>query len=268
MARSRKKRRATVDVGGGANWMDTYGDLVTLLLCFFVLLFAMSSIDAAKWDQIATSFSGVPAIQVIPMDMSEAMAKPITMIPTTQGDPTPTPAMPQVEDPISVVDEILQILYENMSAHFQDTGIVVELIPDHVNSLLTVRFNDSVFFNSAQADLLPGSEVILSELVELFAANAQYINLIDIQGHTDNVPINTPRFPDNWALSGARASSALRYILESEQILPEKLYYGGYGEYHPVASNDTVEGRAKNRRVDFVIEAKKTLSPVDNPHAK
>ncbi|MDR0951744.1 MAG: flagellar motor protein MotB [Oscillospiraceae bacterium] len=251
MARPRKS--GGDDEGGGANWMDTYGDLVTLLLCFFVLLFAMSTIDQAKWDQIATSFSGVPVIQVIPMDVSEVMSKPISTIPTTVDNPEDTPA-PTVSEPPETVDENFEMLYDNMQGYFEDNGIAAELIPDFDNSVLTMRFNDSVFFDSGQDDLLPGSTEILDKLIVLFEDNMEYIEFIDIQGHTDNVPINTAEFPNNFALSGDRAWSTLDYIMASGRIDGEKLKIGGYGEYHPVADNSTAEGRAQNRRVDFVIE--------------
>jgi chemotaxis protein MotB len=245
--------------------MDTYGDLVTLLLCFFVLLFAMSTIDAVKWAQIVTSFSEMPVIDVVPMNPQFIMQDAVERIPTSEPLKTPqdaTPNQPDSTAPDPTINEedphsIFHILQQNMQDFLDTNELDAMMIVDEANLEITIRFNDNVFFNPGDADLLPGSDELLDMMIEAFVQNLDYVQLIRIEGHTDPVPIHSYRFPSNWELSAARAGSALQYIVSADRIDPAKLNLGGYGEYHPVADNDTTEGRALNRRVDFVMQAKK-----------
>jgi chemotaxis protein MotB len=110
-----------------------------------------------------------------------------------------------------------------------------------------------VLFDSGKANLKDEAVEILSKITVAIRTYEQSIQMIRIEGHTDNVPINTAEFPSNWELSTARAVTVLKFLIQNQNLSPEMLSAVGYGEYHNIAGNDTAEGRAKNRRVDFVI---------------
>jgi chemotaxis protein MotB len=115
---------------------------------------------------------------------------------------------------------------------------------------LTIRFLDTALFDLGQADLKPEARAILDNVASILRSLP---NPIRVEGHTDNLPINTYRFPSNWELSTARATTVVRYLAEKHGIPPDRLSAAGYGEWRPVAPNDTPEHRAQNRRVDIVV---------------
>lgn len=115
---------------------------------------------------------------------------------------------------------------------------------------LMIRFLDTTLFDLGQADLKPEARLILDNVAQILVSMP---NRIRVEGHTDDLPINTYRFPSNWELSTNRATTVVRYFIEHHGLSPEQFSAAGYGEWHPVAPNDTVEQRAQNRRVDIVI---------------
>ncbi|MDR1589095.1 MAG: OmpA family protein [Oscillospiraceae bacterium] len=265
MATPRRRESSGGDEGGGANWMDTYGDLVTLLLCFFVLLFSFSSVDAKKWEALVGAFSGTTAIAIPSLSPEQVIEKPIELIARTSGDlimKDEEESNPQgdgeTEGNYDYMNEDAYLnllkLEENINDFFDQNGLAFDVIPDRDTFTITVRIGSNVFFNSGEAELLPDALPVLDKLTELLAANDSRYVLLTIEGHTDNVPINTSRYPTNWELSALRAVNTLRYVLDKDVIQPGKLSAMGYGEHHPVETNETTEGRASNRRVDFVIQ--------------
>ena len=250
---SRRRQSSSDDEGGGANWMDTYGDLVTLLLCFFVLLFSFSSIDSQKWESLAGAFSGSTAINIPILDPSMALQNPIELIVTTENEEDES-LDPTTQQKLMSVDERLLELYENVSEFVEEHELGASVYVDFSQYTVIVRFEDNIFFNSGDAAIRKESEPVLDHLVTLFLETEDLYEMIRIEGHTDNVPIHTVKYDSNWELSGGRSMSTIRYFIEHGNLDPAKISGVGYGEYHPIASNDTVEGRASNRRVDFVIE--------------
>jgi chemotaxis protein MotB len=249
------------DEGGGANWMDTYGDLVTLLLCFFVLLFSFSSVDARKWEALVGAFSGSTAVVIPGMTPEQAIEKPITLLSRTTGDlilkENSTGSDPEA-NPDDYTNRLawlnLQELERSIREYMAIHNLDIQIITDRDRYIITMRIGSNVLFNSGEADLLPEALPVLDSAVETLIENRNRYVMVNIEGHTDNVPINTERYPDNWALSASRAVNTLRYIVEKDVIALNQLSAVGYGEYHPVESNETPEGRASNRRVDFVIQ--------------
>ncbi|MDR2357202.1 MAG: OmpA family protein [Oscillospiraceae bacterium] len=261
MATPRRRESSGGDEGGGANWMDTYGDLVTLLLCFFVLLFSFSSIDAKKWEALVGAFSGTTAITIPSLSPDIVMEKPIQLISRTTGEKITSEAPP--EDPGSessasyenrkAYENLLELeasINEFLSVH----DLSVRIITDRDTFTITLRVGSNVFFNSGESDLLPEALPVLDKLTEIFVENLPRFVNVNIEGHTDNVPINTPKYSSNWELSTFRAVNTLHYILDKEVIPPDKVSATGWSEFHPVETNETPEGRAVNRRVDFVIQ--------------
>jgi len=231
--------------------MDTYGDLVTLLLCFFVLLFSFSTIDSRKWEALVGAFAGETMVAIPVLSPAMALEKPIALEPQTgetSDDSQRNTATVDIEALMSLAAAIGTFIQEN-----QLEG-QVEIATDYENFVLIIRFADAVLFDSGNDVLRPEAMQTLNLLVEALTQNLQYIELIRIEGHTDNLPIRTAKFDSNWELSVFRAVRTLRYLIDSGRIEPNKLSAVGYGEHRPIRTNNTAEGRASNRRVDFVIE--------------
>jgi Flagellar motor protein len=253
---ARKKRGG--DVGEGANWMDTYGDLVTLLLCFFVLLYSFSTVDAEKWEELVGAFSGLGiGVNAIPaMDMRTVVDSPIALeIDTSLAN---TPHDPSSEDKGNGVLDLsyFYALVDSLSEFIEENNLSASLFTQEDTLTVTLRINENTLFDSGDATLKTTSYAFLDDLAELFAEQIDIINAINIEGHTDTDPIRTSQYEDNWDLSTKRATNAARYIMEANTgVDAKKLIPQGMGEYHPVATNSTAEGKAMNRRVDFVIQS-------------
>lgn len=217
-----------------APWIISYGDMVTLLLTFFVLLYSFSLVDLRKFQDLSTSMAkafGGGALQ-------SGGDKVIQMFPETA--PLPREA----------VSADVAEAAKKAEAFLRKEGLqsVAAVLPQERG--VVIRFQDTVLFDIGQAELRP-------EAVETAHKLARYLktvpNQIRIEGHADNVPIHNARYASNWELSVARATRFLSFLQRSGDLPPEKLSAAGYGEYRPVAGNDTEEGRRKNRRVDVVI---------------
>ena len=226
---------------GAPEWMTTYGDMVTLLLCFFVLLFALSTIDVEKFKIIMSSFQGSLSV----MESGKTIENSEFITDALNEDRT-TKQLEELEDFKKLQEELESYLEENAI----DQQVLVEL---EYRGLL-IRFRDNVLFDSGQADLKPGARIILNFLTDLLKKDEFKDKFIRVEGHTDSDPIISIRkFPTNWELSAARSSNVVRFMAEEMNLEPHRLSASGYSEYHPVAPNDTGENKAKNRRVDIVI---------------
>src|SRR5690606_842790 len=237
-----KRRRAQSDTEsapGSPLWMTTYSDMVTLLLAFFVLLFSLSSIDAKKFEQVVIAMRG--ALGVL------------------EGSPSSSP------DNLLDTSGMMEALGDHFARDLQQLGQVEADLRRTLDRLgleqsvslsydergLVVRFLEGILFDTGRADLRPDALPVLEELAATLAGLPNHIR---VEGHTDNVPIRTVRFPSNWDLSVNRATTVVRYFLEHhEGFSPKRLSAAGYGEFRPIADNETPQGRQQNRRVDIVV---------------
>lgn len=262
--RDRKKAEEPQEEGSPA-WMNTYGDMVTLLLTFFVLLFSFSTVDAEKWEDIVNSLSGLKVVAIAAMDPNapentSELGEGRFVITSSTPSPseTPTTSAQDTEDGGNVIEikERFEELYEKIKNHIEthDLGYILNVEYVDENTIL-LRMSDSAFFDPGEANIDEDAKVALDEVCEIIEDYTDLIRLIRIEGHTDNVPISNAHFADNWELSMARADKVRKYVMNVTEIDPALLVACYFGEYHPVATNDTLEGRAKNRRVDFVIES-------------
>jgi len=280
--------------GEGANWMDTYGDLVTLLLTFFVLLFSMSSIDAVKWAELQGAFSGMGVLSAQdnvfqvqmqpPLSIEQATAQVIEQPDTLQQtenasavasaefDLSNPEELEKLQQMLNAASEEYNRLVANIETETDGNNLAAEIYMDPSNYSIVLRFSDNVFFDSSKAELKPPAQEQLDIVRKILAANQSLFSVIRIEGHTDNVPISTKEFPSNMELSTARATVVYHYLMDpkgkqledSEIIDPVKVIASGYGEWHPVADNGTSEGRTQNRRVDFVIEGFRETHFIDD----
>lgn len=227
------RKKVVEEKKGAAEWMATYGDLVTLLLCFFVLLFSMSTIDNQKFKAIITSMQG--SLGVLDSGIIVEMDPITTNFP---GDIS--------EDENEEFKKILEQISDFIKKNGLEKSITLKL--DERG--LLIRFLDTVLFDSGKADIKNEAKYIIEMISDVIKESDKSIR---VEGHTDNVPINTGRFPSNWELSTTRAVNVVKYIIELKDIEPWRISAAGYGEYHPIDTNDTSEGKQRNRRVDIVI---------------
>lgn len=249
MARRRKKDDG--GGGGGSNWMDTYGDMVTLLLTFFILLFSFSTIDAKKWEIIVQSFTGSGTSILSAMNIEQVVQAPISLEINSQTEEKKTPDEGSVDQDL----ENFYRLVANLKDFIEENEISAELYPEPDTFTVTLRFQDNILFDSGDASIKTEGKPIIANLAEVIVMNSDIIDTITIEGHTDTDPINTALYVDNWDLSSKRANNTVRELQLNAEINPVILRPLGLGEHHPVSDNDSTAGKAQNRRVDFVIKS-------------
>ncbi|MBM3282720.1 hypothetical protein FJY90_00565 [Candidatus Gottesmanbacteria bacterium] len=224
-------------------WMMTYGDLVTQLLCFFILLMSFSVISSIKFREVVVSLqealSGTGALPAWQIAMQNVETPPLENIARTSEDNDEE--ILRMIGVKSKLDELIKDIKmsEYVETKIEKEGLVITLKQD----------NPPVFFDTAEAKIKPEAYPILNQIVTVIKGLP---NKIKIEGHTDIRPINTPQFPSNWELSTMRATNVLRY-LTLMNIQPERLSAAGYGQYRPIAKNENELGMSKNRRVEIVI---------------
>ena len=217
-------KSAEQESGQGASWLTTFNDLVTLLMVFFVLLFTMSTLDTRKLKSFQGSLQSGLGILKAGQKVSVGVIEPEKNI--------QAPAKQDIEDSIQNLDS-----FPSVAAVYTDEGIKITL-------------EDKILFQSGVADINKMAFPILDKIITVLKSTSQPIR---VEGHTDNDPIHTERFPSNWELSTARAANVVKYFTEAGTIAPERLSAVGYGQSRPLFANDTPKHKAKNRRVEIVL---------------
>ncbi|WP_120166337.1 flagellar motor protein MotB [Thermohalobacter berrensis] len=236
-----RKRRSSTNNETKNDWMLTYSDMVTLLLCFFVLLFSFSKIDAQKFQAIIRSFQGS-------LGVLEG-GKTIEEIPYINNGNLPSDLTTVEREEL----EDFRVLKAHIEEYAKEKGIENKIIVEIEERGLIIRVLDNLFFDSGKADIKHQAKEVLLYIGDVLKEDKFKDKHIKIEGHTDTDPINTYRFPSNWELSAIRATNVLRFLIEKKDIDGSRISSAGYAYYRPVASNDTPENKAKNRRVDIVI---------------
>ena len=247
-ASDRRKSSGGGDDGSGANWMDTYGDLVTLLLTFFVLLFSMSNVDAAKWKALVGSFTGMSVVGIDPLTPEIVAADPIPRWGMTTAD--------EYDSADSLDMQDLRAIYEILSDFVEKEGINASLMLEEDEYRVRLVFNDMVFFNTADATVLPEAYTVLDSVIEMFMEVDHLYAMLSVEGHTDSRPIHSDRYPSNWDVSVHRATNVVSYFRADGRLDKSRLVAVGYGEEHPIVPNDTPENMRLNRRVEFVVDTR------------
>ncbi|MDI6874918.1 MAG: flagellar motor protein MotB [Actinomycetota bacterium] len=250
----KKRRRSAGQDEVTATWLQSYGDMITLILCFFVLLFSMSSIDAKKWQAVSES-------------LQEALGgAPERGSGIQEGDLPALEQKLQIEEAAELDLEELQELMElkkKIDAYVKDKGLENMIVTDIEDVGLVVRITtDEVVFDLGSAVLKPLALAFLDHLAPLLKETRHEIW---VEGHTDDIPIQ-PGFvyPSNWELSTARASAVIRYFIERWGFDPARLSAAGYADTKPRFPNDSPEHRALNRRVEMVIRPSRKEKAVES----
>jgi len=215
--------------------MTTYGDLITQILIFFVLLFSLSTIDQYKFQMAMTSLQDSFGI----LQEGRALIEGEFIESGEVGE-----LMVSREE--QQLFEEFQENLENLIEQNDFTGVHISM----EERGLVIRFVEGVLFDSGKADIKPDAKKILDGIAPMLKRINHHIR---VEGHTDNRPIHTKQFPSNWELSTARAVNVVRFFIEQHNFSPYIISAAGYGEYRPVAPNDSEKNRALNRRVDIVI---------------
>jgi chemotaxis protein MotB len=244
MAHGRRKRGHEGGHENAERWLLTYADLITLLMVFFVVLYSMSSADQTKWKQISAALE-----QAFNVDVLHSPAA-TTIVSNPRIDPASTAVQDLFTEP-NHAPEVARLKARLQSVIDADpTGQTPGVAVGADKEGVVIRLSGSYLFDSGRAELKPNSLAVLDAIANELKLQP---NMIRVDGHTDSTPIDSPRYPTNWELSSARALSVTRYLSETDGIRAGRLMAAGWGEFHPLASNDTREGRAQNRRVEIHI---------------
>ena len=248
MARKRKEKSSS---GGVAEWFVTYSDMVTLLLTFFVMLYSFSTINAQKWEALVQSLRGNIGVLEGGASLDRLPGVDDTSIPQIDLERLDGYRKEKEEDKPGQ-DPFLK-LYEDIQKYVEENEIPAELKLSPTHTEILIRFKDYVLFDVGKSDLKPDARKILDRIASALLHYKDQIDRVRVEGHTDTQPINTMFYPTNWELSADRAVKVVRYFQEHHGFPGNKLSGEGYGEYYPIATNETAEGRARNRRVDVQI---------------
>lgn len=240
-----RRRRVTEEHENHERWLVSYADFITLLFAFFVVMYSISSVNEGKYKVLSDALVGV-------FNEQQRSLKPIPI-----GDERPrttepaTPLNTESDQPDAAVGEsdALKTITDDVRTAFGDL-IAADQLTVRGNELwIEIELKSGLLFGSG--DAIPSDRAFA--IIEKVAGILQpFANPVHVEGFTDNQPIRTAQYPTNWELSSARASSIVR-MLAMDGIDPGRMAAVGYGEYQPVAGNDTADGRARNRRVVLVI---------------
>lgn len=228
MAEEEKKNK---EGSGAPQWMTTFADLMSLLMCFFVLLLSFSEMDRQKFKQVAGSIERAFGVQ------RDVPAKE-----SIRGQEMVSPQFSTI--PLQVQISIMEALAEEIEEEIVET----EQTPEG----LIVRVEGSVAFDSGKTEIKERFKTLLDKMGKTIAGKDLKIM---VSGHTDNVPLKKgAEFSSNWSLSAARAVKVVEYLIDRFKFAPSKLTASGLADGEPLESNDTEAGKAKNRRVEFTIK--------------
>jgi len=229
---------------GAPEWMCTFSDLVTLLMCLFVLLFAMSTTQQESYKELVESLRSALGSQSVP---EAGTREGLTMHAVPSEEPSENQEIDELGGMIQkemeeIVSEVRELVL------FNKLGGEVSVIKTEEGIVITM--SDLLLFSEGGTSLSEKGHDILKKVAEVLSKLAYHVK---IKGHTDSSPISSPIYPSNWELSSARASMVVRLLVDNG-VPPQYISAEGYAHYHPVATNDTAKGRALNRRVEIVYE--------------
>lgn len=236
----RRPKKKSPSHNNSERWLLTYSDLITLLMIFFVIMYAMSSIDKQKYQQITDSLQETLGTSQMSGNGSGSGNSGGSIISTNESEK---------DTKVDLTD-----LKYKVDKYIKQKGLEDDIITTSYEKGLVISFKDHILFNSGESNLKEDYIENIKKLGELLQTVDHYVR---VEGHTDNVPISGHKFKSNWELSSARANEVLHFLIDNGYVPSEKISAIGYGEYRPVAKNNTPENRSQNRRVDILLIDKK-----------
>ena len=256
---SRRKRRA--EHANHERWLVSYADFITLMFAFFVVMFSSSQVDKRRVGRIAlamqvafeklgifeSSNTKLPLSTTQPMPFSETQTIENTSLREALGRLASSPqSSPSAGPGAAGLNQLRAEIEKALEPQIKLNEVAIEARHDG----LVLSLREVGFFASGSATLRPDAMPAFGKLAAVLLSHPYVLR---IEGHTDNVPIHSSNFASNWQLSTARATNMIELFITRYGFSPDRLSAGGYGQFHPVATNDSPEGRALNRRVDIVI---------------
>ena len=219
-------------IGKRLGWETVYAGFILILLCFFVMLCTFSTMEEAKVTRFVQSF--VNTLSIMQGGVKKDKGKVV---------------IPPSADMVSIESDLGRIL-QKLKTYARDLGIENDISFESTEKGMVMRLSDHIIFDPGKAELSEAGNAFLKKVASLFKDSSHNIS---IEGHTDNIPIQTKQFPSNWELSASRAVNVLRYFSGKENYPIERLSAVGFGEFQPISANDTPEHRALNRRVEIIF---------------
>ena len=232
-------RQSSGDESSGGGWEVVYSGFAMILLCFFIMLSSFSTLQEARVLKFVRSF--IDAVSVL-----SGGVKP------GEGSAVLNPSAPIVQG-----EHELASLMNDLKKLAEQEKIESEVLVSRLPRGLAMRLNDRALFDLGAADVSQGAENLLRNIGDIIAKTNYQIK---IEGHTDDLPIRTARYPSNWELSTARAVNVLRFLQQHSHIAPQRLSAVGFGQYQPLHPNDSPAHRARNRRVEIIFIGGNKLS--------
>jgi chemotaxis protein MotB len=264
-ARRSGRRRGEEEAHNDERWLLTYADMITLLMALFMVLFSISSVNISKFKDLQRSLQDAFSGRVLPGGRSIKEAGGSDQV-ETAGQSLPNPALQQRQGGLASAaareQDDFQKLKAQIDAYARAHGLSTKISTRVDRRGLHVRvLTDRLFFDSGSADIQPDGLTVVSKLSQLFAAERAHP--VQVEGHTDPQPIHSDRFPTNWELSAARASSVVRTMV-GDGVTAARLSAVGRAYLDPIAANDSAAGRARNPRVEFLLPREQVATP-SNP---
>ncbi|MDR0267669.1 flagellar motor protein MotB [Paenibacillus sp.] len=253
-----RRKRGENGENGSDRWLVTYADLITLLLIFFVMMFAMSHLDNRKYEEVTQSLQTTFKSGNNILDQGSGIVadkntrnNPDTAVKSQQQQKKGADQLSGRELAFRKQEQELQNLMKVISTYVKDNKLEDQVFVADQPQGISITLSDKLLFDVGKADLKPGSMPVMDKLASLFK---ELHTIISIEGHTDSLPIvYASKYKDNWELSGARALSVLRFFIDQKHLSPEEFQYAGYSDTRPAANNSTEAGRQKNRRVEIIV---------------
>ncbi|OZU89690.1 flagellar motor protein MotS [Virgibacillus indicus] len=239
--------------GGAPKWMVTYSDMITLILVFFILLFSMSQIDLVKFEAISESFRNRMIFDFypspVPMDNPTESTSHMESGKATNEFETPT-QLPDTNDKDEQEEDSLSNLMADVEGYLNENDLNNVISASRTERGVVLVLQELILFDPGEADLLSSGEPFLNKVGALLS---EIPNKIKVEGHTDSQPMSSYLYPSNWELSGARASSVVRYLINENDFDESRFSIVGYSDTKPLLPNTTPENMSQNRRVEIVV---------------
>lgn len=241
------KKKSKSEKNGAPSWLVTYSDLITLILVFFILLFSMSQVDLHKFEALSKSLKSRSIIDFYPSSVpieqsSDQIVEENDGNKDEKEDST-------TQEGVGKGDSLDQLL-EEVNGYINETGLTNVVVATRTERGIVLVLPEQIIFETGDAEILDEAVPFLERVSSLLK---RIPNVIKVEGHTDNRPIHNDKYPSNWELSTARASSVIRYFIDTQKIDPTRFIATGYSDTRPLVPNDGPENWKKNRRVEIVI---------------
>ncbi|MBB6633232.1 flagellar motor protein MotB [Cohnella thailandensis] len=259
---SRKNRHEEHEEHADESWLLPYSDLMTLLLALFIVLYAASSVNISKLEELSKAFDNAFSSGISILDKSALIEAEDEQNKSQKQRHEEIGIRTQQEKLMAQEQEDLEKLKKELDQYIDKNGLVTQLETQLNQSQLMITIRDNALFASGSADVKPTAQKLAVAIGLMLQKYPDYEVLVS--GHTDDHPISTSEFANNWELSSQRALNFMEVLLQNQAFDPKKFSFIGYGEYRPVDTNDTEAGRAKNRRVEVSILRKYTDSSATN----